>query len=214
MARITIIALSGFVALAGLCEAAVIPTVSLTAHITVVSVRTESWVLATPTPTSTSTPATSTLPTIWCDVIIDSPPIVAITTGTAVEGLELSSAGGSAALAATGYHQGWGFSNGGVGVFDGCHYLWLNIGESTASYKPLSFALDDQLSTNWSGGSTSPLVAGATTEYQATSTFLACQSAVAGQWTLYLQTGSDVPSGLECVDTQLELGPSTAIPIV
>ncbi|KAG8887835.1 hypothetical protein FRB98_008858 [Tulasnella sp. 332] len=63
MAHISIIALSAFVALAGLHEGSAIPTVSLTARITVVSVRTESLILATPTSTSTSTPAMS-LPTI------------------------------------------------------------------------------------------------------------------------------------------------------
>lgn len=150
---------------------------------------------------------------------------------------------GSATLQADGYQQGWSFANGGVGVFDQCHYIWLNIGESAHSYKPLcvyplplpslpstddlrltlgyhrrsrSFALDDQVTTTWSGGSTSPLVANATAGYKATSTFLACEASAAsaaGQWTLYLQTGSDVPAGEVCADTQLQLGASTTLPI-
>ncbi|KAG8870650.1 hypothetical protein FRB97_009577 [Tulasnella sp. 331] len=204
MARISIIALSAFLSLAGLIEAAAIPDLSIINPITSIS--------ALATTSTTSVPA---LPSgVFCDVIMNSPPILAITNGTAVKGLELySTNAGSAVLSAAGYHQGWSFSNGGVGVFDGCHYLWLNIGESTTSYKPLSFAFDDQLSTNWIGGSTSPLTAGTTAGYLATSTFLACQSAVAGQWALYLQTGPDVPGGQVCTDTQLELGPSTLISI-
>ncbi|KAG8990910.1 hypothetical protein FRB93_002982 [Tulasnella sp. JGI-2019a] len=154
---------------------------------------------------------TSTLPPVFCDHIILSPPVVAITNGTAVTGLELYGTSTSASLQASGYKQGWGFGNGGVAVDDQCHSLWFNIGESVYSYKPLSFAFDNQISTNWIGGSTSPLVAGTTAEYTATSTFLACPSAVVGVWALYLQTGSDLPTGLVCATTQLQLGPSTLI---
>ncbi|KAG9027724.1 hypothetical protein FRB95_007421, partial [Tulasnella sp. JGI-2019a] len=88
-----------------------------------------------------------------------------------------------------------------------CHYWWLNIGAHSTSVKPLTWAFDDQITTNWVGGPGEILTAVAT--WGSISKFLACQES--GFWVLHLQTGTDVPSGKVCVATQLAEG--TSIPV-
>ncbi|KAG9041762.1 hypothetical protein FS837_011771 [Tulasnella sp. UAMH 9824] len=150
---------------------------------------------------------------VVCFVIIPGPPITAITPGTAVQGLQLalsSSTTLAATLATKGFATMISYSNGGIGEFEGCHYYWLNIGTSPFSYKPLSWGYDDQKTFNWSAGPGQIVTALATTTYPATSTFLACKSQ-SSAWALFLQTGKDVPSGLTCVETQLQVGNTTTV---
>ncbi|KIO22898.1 hypothetical protein M407DRAFT_27624 [Tulasnella calospora MUT 4182] len=145
---------------------------------------------------------------VVCFVIIPGPPITAITPGTAVTGLQLalsSSSTEAATLATSGFATAISYKNGGIGEFEGCHYYWLNIGISPFSYKPLSFGYDDQQTFNWSAGSGQIVTALKTSTYAQTSTFLACKSE-SGAWALFLQTGKDVPAGLTCVETQLQVG--------
>lgn len=143
-----------------------------------------------------------------CLVIVEGPPITAITAGTAVTGLELArSSTGAVTLAASGFETLINYSNGGIGEFSFCNYYWLNIGTSSHSYKPLSWGFNDQETSNWSAGTGQIVTALGTSTYSTTSTFLACNES--GGWALYLQTGTDVPSGVTCVDTQLQVGTST-----
>lgn len=60
---------------------------------------------------------------------------------------------------------------------------------------------DNQKTTTWSAAQGSIITAEATATYDATSTFLACEES--GKWHLYLQTGTDVPVGETCAETQL-----------
>ncbi|KAG8947512.1 hypothetical protein FRC04_010693 [Tulasnella sp. 424] len=147
---------------------------------------------------------------VVCYVIVHGPSITAITPGTAVTGLELArSSTGAVTLAASGFETLISYNNGGIGEFEFCHYYWLNIGTSTHSYKPLSWGYDDEETLNWSAGSGQIVTALGSSTYSTTSTFLACNES--GSWALYLQTGTDVPPGVTCVATQLQVG---ANPIV
>ncbi|KAG8903044.1 hypothetical protein FRC01_009357 [Tulasnella sp. 417] len=129
----------------------------------------------------------------------------AITPGTAVTGLELArSSTGAVTLAASGFETLISYSNGGIGEFSFCTYYWLNIGTSTHSYKPLSWGHNDQETFTWSAGEGQIVTALGTSTYSTTSTFLACSES--GSWALYLQTGKDVPAGVTCVETQLQVG--------
>ncbi|KAG9019338.1 hypothetical protein FRB90_003744 [Tulasnella sp. 427] len=139
--------------------------------------------------------------TIFCEIARIGPPIVASTPGTAVTGLQLAVDTTAATLESTGFTGGWDFTNGGIGAFDGCHDFWLNIGASSKSYKPLSWAFDNQITTNWVAAPGSKVTANATSTYAATSKFLACKES--GKWRLYLQTGTDKPAGETCTTTEL-----------
>ncbi|KAG8971292.1 hypothetical protein FRB90_010548 [Tulasnella sp. 427] len=148
---------------------------------------------------------------VVCYVIVKGAPTTAITPGTAVTGLELArSSTGAVTLAASGFETLISYSNGGFGEFAFCHYYWLNIGTSTHSYKPLSWGYDDEETKTWSAGAGQIVTALGTSTYSATSTFLACNQS--GSWVLYLQTGSDVPSGVTCVKTQLQVGTTASPP--
>ncbi|KAG8992286.1 hypothetical protein FRB94_011726 [Tulasnella sp. JGI-2019a] len=152
-------------------------------------------------------------PIIFCDLVELSPYITAITPGTAVTGLGLTQTSGAATLTKGGFHGGWNYADGGLGAFDGCHYWWLNIGTSSTSVKPLTWAFDDQITTIWSGGpgvilTTIAPVSNGTFVAAATSEFIACKES--GSWVLYLQQGTDVPKG-NCVKTQLQEGTSNVI---
>lgn len=149
-----------------------------------------------------SAPTPPTPPgTVFCLIARTGPPIVASTLKTFVTGLQLAVDITPATLATTGFTGGYDFDNGGIGAFDGCHHWYLNIGTSEKSYKPLSWAFDKQLSTNWIAAEGSTISAAATADYNASSSFLVCKEA--GKWRLYLQTGNDWPSGLTCTTTKL-----------
>ncbi|KAG9021631.1 hypothetical protein FS837_007121 [Tulasnella sp. UAMH 9824] len=139
--------------------------------------------------------------TVVCFLARIGPPIVASTPGTPVTGLQLAVDVTPATLETTGFTGGWDFVNGGIGAFYGCHDFWLNIGTSTKSYKPLSWAFDNQVTTNWIAAEGSKVTAAATASYNATSSFLACKEAT--KWRLYLQTGTDKPAGFNCTTTEL-----------
>ncbi|KAG8948080.1 hypothetical protein FRC00_008789 [Tulasnella sp. 408] len=154
-----------------------------------------------------SSPTPPTPPgTVFCLILRTGPPIVATTFKTFVTGYQLAVDITPATLNATGWTGGFDFDNGGIGAFDGCHHWYLNIGSSTKSYKPLSWAFDNQISTNWIASEGSPVSAAATAEYGASSSFLTCKEG--GKWHLYLQTGNDWPSGLTCTTTKLAVGTS------
>ncbi|KAG9006954.1 hypothetical protein FRB93_008220 [Tulasnella sp. JGI-2019a] len=161
-----------------------------------------------PTSVTASAPAATTI----CKVEYISPPISASTAGTAVYGLQLGSPSGTSLVTSTailktkGFAQGWNYAYGGFGVEDECNYFWLNIGNSTVSYKPLTWDFDNQISRNWVVAANGTVSATATSQYGATSNFLACETGV-NQWALYLQTGTDgPPSAIACATTQLRLG--------
>ncbi|KAG8918462.1 hypothetical protein FRC01_001841 [Tulasnella sp. 417] len=89
----------------------------------------------------------------------------------------------------------------------GCKYKsYLNIyndaSSPTASYKGMKFQIDvtsgsywSVVNKNWGVTSASP--------WGAQYWFLACATDVASEYLLYLQTGSDVPSGGNCTLTQI-----------
>ncbi|KAG8947511.1 hypothetical protein FRC04_010692 [Tulasnella sp. 424] len=146
---------------------------------------------------------------IVCFIVVHGPSTTAITPGTAVTGLQLArSSTGAVILATEGFATLVSYSNGGFGEFALCHYYWLNIGNSTHSYKPLSWDTDQE-TTNWSAGSGQIITALGTSTYSTTSTFLACNES--DSWTLYLQTGKEVPSDVTCVETQLQTGTESSI---
>ncbi|KAG9021609.1 hypothetical protein FS837_007137, partial [Tulasnella sp. UAMH 9824] len=66
-----------------------------------------------------------------------------------------------------------------------------------------SFGFDNEQSFNWVLGLGNLLTATETTSYTTTNWFIACQEDE--RWALYLQTGSDLPDGVTCVSTQLQL---------
>ncbi|KAG9041761.1 hypothetical protein FS837_011770 [Tulasnella sp. UAMH 9824] len=134
-------------------------------------------------------------------IVVHGPPTTAITPGTAVTGLALArSSTGAVTLAIEGFETLISYSNGGFGEFALCNYYWLNIGTSAHSYKPLSWGYDDQETTTWSAGSGQIVTALATSKYSTTSTFLACN-----------QGGKQVPLGVTCVETQLQVGTNPAV---
>ncbi|KAG9004834.1 hypothetical protein FRB94_002001 [Tulasnella sp. JGI-2019a] len=174
--------------------------------------------------------------TIFCEMLVaqTGPPIVAVSSSSAINGLQVTTAStlpfcldipraGSIltlipsssliatqpSLVADGFKGGYSFSNGGIGALDRCHAFYLNIIPSDTSYKPLWWQFDNQVTNTWSAGP-SQLIA--TTGASATSKFIACGSAKGG-WFLYLQTGTDLPPGVRCYETQLQVadGPSTGI---
>ncbi|KAG8914370.1 hypothetical protein FRC00_014185 [Tulasnella sp. 408] len=89
----------------------------------------------------------------------------------------------------------------------GCQYKYfLNIYDTpsspTSSYKEMKYengVIVSNYWTNWGVTSASP--------WGAHNWFLACQSSDPNYWPLYLQTGSDVPSGQNCTLTQLSQNP-------
>ncbi|KAG9032153.1 hypothetical protein FRB95_001860 [Tulasnella sp. JGI-2019a] len=149
--------------------------------------------------------------TIFCEMLVaqTGPPIVAVSSSSAINGLQVTTATTQPSLVADGFKGGYSFSNGGIGALDRCHAFYLNIIPSDTSYKPLWWQFDNQVTNTWSAGP-SQLIA--TTGASATSKFIACGSAKGG-WFLYLQTGTDLPSGVRCYETQLQVadGPSTGI---
>ncbi|KAG9022772.1 hypothetical protein FRB95_014200 [Tulasnella sp. JGI-2019a] len=151
-----------------------------------------------PTSVTASAPAGTTI----CKVEYISPPINASTAGTAVYGLQLGSPSGTS----LGFAQGWNYAYGGLGVEDECNYFWLNIGNSTVSYKPLTWDFDNQISRNWVVAANGTVSATATSQYGATSNFLACETG-ANQWTLYLQTGTDGPPSAIALPMMTDVSP-------
>ncbi|KAG9047796.1 hypothetical protein FS837_001452 [Tulasnella sp. UAMH 9824] len=87
----------------------------------------------------------------------------------------------------------------------GCKYKdYINIyNDETipyASYKVLKFELGAPLTTYWS---TTDWGVSSASPWGAQSWFLACATSVAGEYLLYLQTGSDIPAGQTCYLTQI-----------
>ncbi|TVY64156.1 hypothetical protein LSUE1_G009091 [Lachnellula suecica] len=78
--------------------------------------------------------------------------------------------------------------------------MYLNIGTSTASYKPLSFGAASTGSPWALEGDTIITSTGSTFGRQLN--FLVCPSGTSGYYSLYLQTGSDTPSGQTCSNYQ------------
>ncbi|KAH8757533.1 hypothetical protein BGZ57DRAFT_771905 [Hyaloscypha finlandica] len=79
--------------------------------------------------------------------------------------------------------------------------LFLNIGPGTGkSYLPLS--LDTVPTTTAWGLEGDTVITTAASSYGRQLNFLACNSATTGYYTLYLQKGSDTPSGQNCSNYQ------------
>ncbi|KAH7393161.1 hypothetical protein BKA64DRAFT_675437 [Cadophora sp. MPI-SDFR-AT-0126] len=80
--------------------------------------------------------------------------------------------------------------------------LYLNIGEKVGgkSFLPLSFAKTAN-TTAWGLEGDTVITVTAST-YGRQLNFLACNSKTSGYYDLYLQTGSDVPSGVTCSNYQ------------
>ncbi|KAG9019332.1 hypothetical protein FRB90_003738 [Tulasnella sp. 427] len=158
---------------------------------------------------------------VYCPaVIMPTPPVVAVSSGTAVDGLELSNQGGLATLTKAGLGSGWNFGNGGLGYPWCPTSSWLNIADSVRPWKPLVWG-SSQSTTTWKAGYSKYLTANATKTYGDTDTFLACKPsaisatdfAKAPKWTLFLLTSSTLPTASDealvnvnitsCVKTKL-----------
>ncbi|KIO31406.1 hypothetical protein M407DRAFT_133352 [Tulasnella calospora MUT 4182] len=126
--------------------------------------------------------------------------IIATPDTTLVAGLQLSydsATSGRATLTDSGYYSLWDFSNGGVAVKPDCGppVIWLNIDPVVTEYRPVYWN-KTQITTNWSTGYGSDLVAKETKEYNTTSTFIACKRisvAKTAPWYLFLLTPTTVP---------------------
>ncbi|KAG8918071.1 hypothetical protein FRC01_002053 [Tulasnella sp. 417] len=165
-------------------------------------------------------------PTNWpcADSLRPHAHIIATPSTTQVGGLQAAyGEGGRAILTTNGYYSLWDFSNGGVALQPDCKppYLWLNIDTVATEYRPV-FWNKTQITTNWSSGYGSDIVAKGTKLYNTTSTFIACKAISAVKstpWYLFLLTPTTVPlasapslKGFDtstCVKTRLtvELGP-------
>ncbi|CAI6261956.1 unnamed protein product [Periconia digitata] len=78
--------------------------------------------------------------------------------------------------------------------------LFLNIAEASTSYKPLSWGASGSTTAWGLEGDTIITVQGSS--YGRQLNFLACASSSAGYYDLFLQTGSDQPSGKTCSNYQ------------
>ncbi|KIO28120.1 hypothetical protein M407DRAFT_22595 [Tulasnella calospora MUT 4182] len=141
--------------------------------------------------------------TLWCLLAKIGPPIVADSPSTPIHGLQLSVDTATPTLVGKGFKGSYDFIGGGIGAWRGCHDYWLNIGTSPYSYKPLTWDFDNKVTTTWTASVGTLVHAGSTADYLATNTFLACNQS--GSWVLYLQTGTDAPSGVTCYITQLKV---------
>ncbi|KAG9235288.1 hypothetical protein BJ875DRAFT_374571 [Amylocarpus encephaloides] len=78
--------------------------------------------------------------------------------------------------------------------------MFLNINTNTASYKPLSFGAT-ATTTAWAlEGDT--IITGTKSSYGRQLNFLVCSTSTGGYYDLFLQTGSDTPSGKSCSNYQ------------
>ncbi|KIO15978.1 hypothetical protein M407DRAFT_197762 [Tulasnella calospora MUT 4182] len=95
------------------------------------------------------------------------------------------------------------FDNGTIAAFMGfCSPLYLQIGTSDKSYKPLTWDFTE-VDNVWDADFDKIITAKATKS----SEFLACKpllSTASDPFTLYLQTGTDRPVGL-CTETKLKI---------
>ncbi|KAG9028783.1 hypothetical protein FS837_003781 [Tulasnella sp. UAMH 9824] len=107
-------------------------------------------------------------------VIMPTPPVVAVPSGTEVSGLELSDQGGIATLTKAGLEAGWNFGNGGLGYPWCPTSSWLNIVDSIRPWKPLVWGAS-QSTTTWKAGYSQYLTASATKTYSESDVFLACK---------------------------------------
>ncbi|KAG8937857.1 hypothetical protein FRC00_013463 [Tulasnella sp. 408] len=152
--------------------------------------------------------------TVYCPaVVMPTPPVVAVPSGTPVYGLQLSNQGGIATLTKAGLKAGWNFASGGLGYPWCPTSSWLNIIDSIRPWKPLVWG-SSQSTTTWNAGYTQYLTANATKTYSESSDFLACKPlnltaaefAAAPRWTLFLLTDGIVPTAtdetLEKVEVQ------------
>ncbi|KAG8971395.1 hypothetical protein FRC05_011074 [Tulasnella sp. 425] len=177
-------------------------------------------VTTTPKSTTTTTPTrtTTTSSTVACYTnlpVFSAAPVRANTTNTAVTGLYLHRrSDGKAVLNKNiaGIPLYW-TAPGTIALLEGsttsdgkfCQVKdFLNVhADATspaASYKPLQFDLGTPISDYWSSVRLSVTSA---SPWGAESWFLACPTSVAGEYLVYLQTGTDVPSGQTCALTQL-----------
>jgi len=78
--------------------------------------------------------------------------------------------------------------------------MYLNIGTNTASYLPLS--LDSTSTTTAWALEGDTIITATGSQYGRQLNFLVCPSATSGYYDLYLQTGSDTPSGQTCSNYQ------------
>ncbi|KAG8957915.1 hypothetical protein FRC00_003309 [Tulasnella sp. 408] len=88
----------------------------------------------------------------------------------------------------------------------GCQYkYYLNAYDDssnpTASYKDMRFENGLIVSTYWTG---TPVGVSSASPWGAQSWFLACETPTVDEYLVYLQTGSDVPTGQNCTLTQLK----------
>ncbi|CAG8981334.1 hypothetical protein HYALB_00005135 [Hymenoscyphus albidus] len=77
---------------------------------------------------------------------------------------------------------------------------FLNIGSSSVSYKPLSFG-PTATTTAW-GLEGDTIITATSSSYGRQLNFLVCSSSTSGYYDLFLQTGSDTPSGKSCSNYQ------------
>ncbi|KAG8952505.1 hypothetical protein FRC04_004565 [Tulasnella sp. 424] len=156
---------------------------------------------------------------VCIQVISTGPPIISPTLGLQLTG----SAGTQATLQKTGLTQGWNFNNGGLGSPKYCTKAWLNIQPGAYPWKKLVWEAT-QKTTTWKTGYDVNLAAGATSTYNATSTFLACSpnyETFAPEMFLFLLTDENVTIPVvndetlsnvnikTCVKTKLHIPPDT-----
>jgi len=81
--------------------------------------------------------------------------------------------------------------------------VYLNIGNVSTSYKPLTF--DSTATTTGWGLEGDTIITTNASPYGRQLNFLACTSSKSGYYTMYLQTGNAVPSGTTCTMVTMHL---------
>ncbi|KAG9042653.1 hypothetical protein FS837_010592 [Tulasnella sp. UAMH 9824] len=161
-----------------------------------------------PTPEpSTTTSTTSTVTTATSSATSacgSGPAIVAITSGTPVTGYSLQGNVGTPVLTPGTHYYPYTFGSyislqGGA---DNClNTAYFNLHSNGNSYVPISWDIGRKLTLDWNGASTVIQTRNGT-QWGVQSWFLTCKEQ--GYWAVYLQTGSDTPSGETCYLTQLQ----------
>ncbi|KAG8909048.1 hypothetical protein FRC01_007178 [Tulasnella sp. 417] len=161
-----------------------------------------------PTPSpSTTTSETSSVTTATSSATSacgSGPAIVAITSGTPVTGFSLQGNVGTPILTSGTHYYPYTFGSyislqGGA---DNClNTAYFNLHAAGNSYIPISWDIGRKLTLDWDGAS-SVIQTRNHTQWGVQSWFLTCKEQ--GNWVVYLQTGTDTPSGETCYSTQLQ----------
>ncbi|KAF8602401.1 hypothetical protein BDV93DRAFT_607609 [Ceratobasidium sp. AG-I] len=124
--------------------------------------------------------------------------------GTQIRGVQdpvyhlyLQNSGGTPVLAAESTAASFVIS-GSISLVSSSPTVYLNVLSASTSYKPLAFN-STATTTNW-GLEGDTIITTTSSPWGRQLNFLACATSTTGKYDVYLQTGSDVPSGRTCTN--------------